>query len=658
MPVFGQAARNATVADMKLSRLQWYAARLAAMSPPEVLHRVREAALKHRWKGNRRGWDNFSDIGNGALPEFPAVRARLAGGVGRIAESMASLDKGMYAALGQVVPAFDSDVWFRDPVSGTLWPKDSYCFAIDVRSTGKDRGDVKFVWEINRLQFLHPVAAHIAATGDAAAIEKAFAILAKWAAANPPYRGVNWFSGIELAMRMVTLTLLVTAMPASAWTDDRRVLMRKLIAAHGFWLHRYPSKYSSANNHLVAEGLGLLLAGMLAPDLEHAIDWEHEGRAILENEATLQIFADGVGGEQSPTYQAFTMEMLAFGALMAENAGRPLAPIVASRLRAGAEFLRALMDTAGLPPRIGDDDEGRVIAAPPDREPRYVASVVAMVAGLLREAALLPPDRDPHLRDAIFAVPEGLGTAPNGLHTFQQGGYSVLRTEIAGRKAVLTFDHGPLGYLSLAAHGHADALALWLSLDDVPVLVDAGTYLYHSGGALRNALRSSLAHNTLTIAGASQSLPSSAFSWSVKAGATPESIVKGADWSISASHDGYQKRFGVRHHRTIRRIIDGFSISDHLAGASAPLPVSLGFLLGPDVTAREESGGFSLVHNGHILARLTLPAGMTGRVVRNDHGNGQGLYSPRFGEVASNDQIIIEGQLAGDAVVTELKIIP
>ena len=30
--------------------------------------------------------------------------------------------------------------------------------------------------------------------------------------------------------------------------------------------------------------------------------------------------------------------------------------------------------------------------------------------------------------------------------------------------AVLTFDHGPVGYLSIAAHGHADTLAVWLSI--------------------------------------------------------------------------------------------------------------------------------------------------------------------------------------------------
>ncbi|MFG3757212.1 heparinase II/III-family protein, partial [Klebsiella pneumoniae] len=71
----------------------------------------------------------------------------------------------------------------------------------------------------------------------------------------------------------------------------------------------------------------------------------------------------------------------------------------------------------------------------------------------------------------------------------------------------------PLGYLSIAAHGHADALSLLLHLDGQPVLVDAGTYLYHAGGAVRDRLRGTAAHNTLCLDGADQSQIAGAFNW-------------------------------------------------------------------------------------------------------------------------------------------------
>lgn len=635
---------------MKLARLKWYAARLAAMSPAEVLHRLREARLKRACKADMRGWDVFAQVGDGHLADLPALRARLA------AAATMPVDLSAIEALGQRYDVTGPGVWFRDPVSGADWPgAETYCFDIDVRSTGKDRGDVKFVWEINRLQFLHPLCAAVAA--GRAGPQQLLDVLRSWSDANPPFRGVNWFSGIELAMRMVTLTLVVAAAGPQLEAEDR-ILLRRLIAAHGFWLHRYPSRYSSANNHLVAEGLGLLLAGMLAPDLEHAAVWEVEGRHILETEAALQILADGVGGEQSPTYQAFTMEMLAFGALIAEMLEGPLDGIVHGRLAAGATFLRALMDDAGATPRIGDDDQGYVLAQNPSFEPRYPASVVAAVAGLVNVPALLPPARDPHLRDALFAVPGGVGRTAPGVHDFPAGGYTIVRETLAGRNCVLTFDYGPLGYLSLAAHGHADALGVWLSLDDQPVFVDAGTYLYHSGGALRNALRSSAAHNTLTIRGQSQSIPSSAFSWSLKARAQRFEVDTGAEWHVSGWHDGYVRRFGVRHRRGINRTEQGFQILDLLENAAEPLPCDIAFLLAPDLKAETTEGGICVSKDGTPLLILAPPEGMTVRLLRGERASGRGLYSPAFGALEETTQIVLSGPVGAFTKITEIRIAP
>ena len=210
---------------------------------------------------------------------------------------------------------------------------------MDFRSARNELGDVKYVWELNCLQFLHPIAAQIALTGDVALTRWAFRVVASWARANPPFRGVNWASGIELALRVVSLAMLVAAARPDCLERSERELLRRLIAAHGYWLHRFPSRFSSANNHLVAEALGLFVAGTLVPDLEKAAVWVRHGRLVLEAEALKQILDDGVGVEQSPTYQAFTMEMIAFAALLAEGIFKPLSSIVIDRLALGATHL-------------------------------------------------------------------------------------------------------------------------------------------------------------------------------------------------------------------------------------------------------------------------------------------------------------------------------
>ncbi|WP_375409523.1 heparinase II/III family protein, partial [uncultured Methylobacterium sp.] len=416
-----------------------------------------------------------------------------------------------------------SGFWRRDPITGRDWPGTEARFlGIDLRSSGHDPagplpGDVKFVWEPARLQVLHPLAA-LAAGGDLAAGRLALTILRHFSDANPPHRGVHWCSGIELAMRLVAVTLLVAALGRDGLDREDRVMIRRFVAAHARQIAAFPSLHSSANNHRVAEGLGLFLAGILVPDLDEA--WEPAGRAVLEREALAQILPDGAGAEQSPSYQAFACEMIAFAGLIGVAEGRPFAPAVIDRLVAAAGFLRTLMDLDGHVPAIGDDDESRVVAQPPDREPRYVASVVAAIAGLTGRADLLPPARDPHLRDALFAVPAGFGHASDGVSLFRDGGYTVVHQGATGRRFDLVVDHGPLGYLALAAHGHADALAVWFGIDGIPILIDPGTALYNAGGPMRLALRESRSHNTLCIAGASQSRASSAFSWSNRAHTT------------------------------------------------------------------------------------------------------------------------------------------
>ena len=109
------------------------------------------------------------------------------------------------------------------------------------------------------------------------------------------------------------------------------------------------------------------------------------------------------------------MEMIALAAQFASDLGAPLDPKAIERLVRGAEFLSWLSDENGFLPAIGDDDEGRVIPQPPDREPRYVASIIAAVAGLTKRDDLLIPARDPHLRDVVFDSPQQSSGENDGL---------------------------------------------------------------------------------------------------------------------------------------------------------------------------------------------------------------------------------------------------
>ncbi len=655
-----------------LRKTRWYAARLAAMSPREIPHRIREAGRKHRWRRDDRRWRAFALVEDGPLADLPRLRGRvrLAAGEERVVLGLRRTLAGEINLLGldwprvpppsvwrkQPVP----ELWHHDPVSGRSWPgAETAGFDVDVRSTGTRIGDVKYVWELNRLQLLHPLAVAIARSGDPDLRGAALAMLASWADANPPYRGVNWTSGIEAAMRLVSILLTVTALEPQTLSAGERILIRRMVAAHGRYLYAFPSLYSSANNHRLAEGLGLLIAGILLPDLPEALIWRLEGRRVLETEARQQIPVGGVGIEQSPTYQAFALEILALAVRIADDGGDPLSSTLLDVLTEGASFLRWLLDDQGHAPAIGDDDEGRVLAQPPDREPRYVASIVAAIAGLTGQESLAPPARDQHLRDVIFDSPAVSGTRLAGLKVFDPGGYTCVKETISGRRCHLVFDHGPLGFAPLSAHGHADALAIWLTVDDQPVFVDAGTYLYFSGLTTRTRLRESLVHNTLAVAGRTQSQARPAFSWSTQASARLLTLERGASWAVRASHDGYRRSFGVRHVRCLQRSSSGYAIIDRLEGARSPLPVALNFLCHPDIEIRTTAGrALEVIGRDGLLCRLTPPGDFAAHITRGHSSpDGNAQVSDAFGDIAPTVQLTISGTLGSRHVTTLIEIV-
>ena len=632
------------------------------MPPREVAHRVGEGVKRRMARGRMEGWDRYR-MPAGGCPRLAGLRERAVDGCSpRAREAIAAASRtlldGRFSALGVDWPArsppdlYPATAWRLDPVTGALWPgADRYCFDVPYRHE-RLLGDVKYVWEFNRLQFLQPLAAHAALTGDGASLAAIEGAIASWFEANPPFRGLAWVSGIELALRSISL-LVAATLCGDALSSDTVERIRTMLNAHAVWLARYPSRFSSANNHLVAEAAGLFLIGMAMPDLPGAAGFEDKARRILEEESGRQILADGVPAEQSPTYGAFTAEFLLLSSVVAAQEARPLSEAVRDRLLAFATFISWLADAEGVVPSIGDDDEGRVLTTAP-HEAHHAASVASCIAALFAEPGTAPESAEQDLRTAVFGATRRPASPADGLMTFAQGGYSVVRETRANRSAILVFDHGPLGYLSIAAHGHADALAFTLTLDDRPILIDGGTYLYHSGGSWRDWFRGTRAHNTLALGEADQSVISGPFNWSHKARAGLDQREDGPDWRLRASHDGYLARFGVRHERTIAAAPRGYDIVDRLIGPPRGEQPSVAFLVAPDCDVAPCEGGVLVSAEG----RPILGIGVTvGALTVERGGERRGWVSPRFGHRVPTSVVRWQGVLPPEGVAFSLRLL-
>ncbi|MFN8640487.1 MAG: heparinase II/III family protein [Candidatus Binatia bacterium] len=531
----------------------------------ELPHRAREAFRRQVDRQRRAPVIRAGGRRAPLPPAFPidavALRAASADDRARCARQAADIVGDRLVLLGQRWPPGARTDWALDPASGARWDWDRFCFDV-ARRHGRGPGDAKLVWELSRLQHLQVLALDAALSGSEVSRAACLADLGAWIEGNPPYRGLAWASGIELACRVVSVLVVTALLDPARIPAPLAGAIWDLLAAHGAWLARYPSLGSSANNHLVAEACALFALGCLAPALPGAPAWRAFGRAHLEREATRQLLADGVGGEQSPDYQACTMEWLLVARHLGRATGHPLAAAVDARLVAGARFLGAILDADGHHPRIGDQDDGVVLRQDlaPERAPLAIAGAVGALLGV---GDVCHPRYRLDLRARLLgarALPPPAWRPTSA--TFAAGGYTVLRA--GALLAVL--DHGPLGYAHTAAHGHADALALWLHVGGTPLLVDAGTYRYDHDGGWRDHLRGTAAHNTVTVDGLDQSDRAGPFNWGRRQ-ARGRLLAARLDAAPSATarHDGYA-HLGVVHERAVSLADDRCRVDDRLRG--------------------------------------------------------------------------------------------
>lgn len=634
-------------------KLMWYIRRIQSMSTAEIIHRFHEAEKRKfdRICGSRLIPDAapFS-----ALPHIPGLRDNLeqwdvpASLLAEWEEETTRLRSGAFFLLGQQWPECSSAKrWHLDPITGKNWPTEQYCFKVNYRhNTGM--GDVKLVWELNRLQHIQPVAALAFKRRDENLARECLTEIESWIDSNPPFNGVNWCSGIELALRAVSIIFVLSLVGEYA-TQEQSAKIRLVLEVHGRWIARYISAYSSANNHRTAEGLGLFIIGSTCQEFPLAEKWKKLGWQLLTETARLQILSDGTGAEQTVSYTAVVLEMLLLGLHIAKSNRTPVPSEYLNKIVLGGEYLRWFMDEGGELPHIGDNDNARVIGVYSLNE-TYIRSVLGCVASSTERDDLIPPGLTPHLRQAIFVHASGDAVGPLGVRIFPAGGYTVGRHLLNGRKILAAIDHGDLGYLSIAAHGHADALSVWLHIDDQPVLIDSGTYLYHSGGAWRSYFRSTAAHNTLCIEGESSSIISGSFNWSRKASARAVSFEETPDgWCVDTKHDGYMFRFGAMHYRTFTFGKGGLKISDRISGIQ-PRSVEISYLLHPELIVRQESDTILVDRKDEKLLKISSNSILSMQVFQTTD-QGCGWFSPTFGIKMPAPRIVLSGKLSPNQIV-------
>jgi hypothetical protein len=304
--------------------------------------------------------------------------------------------------------------------------------------------------------------------------------------------------------------------------------------------------------------------------------------------------------------------------------------------------LASIVDSRLRPPRQGDADDGHGLVLDGTGTDRWVALLTTgeVLFGRLSWWPEAPADdvRTPLLTALSRGIRETRDRPSRRPTSFSDAGLTILRAGDIWCRC----DAGPHGFLSIAAHAHADALSIEVRHDGVEILADPGTFCYHGQPEWRTYFRSTLGHNTLQLDGRDQSASGGPFLWTRHA----RSKVLSSDTATwSAEHDGYRPAL---HRRRVELEDTRLRISDEVLGGTGR-SCRLVFHLGPSVHSALRGARAALVWPGG-RAVLELPTELSWTAHRGETSPPLGWYSPGFGRRQAADTLVGIG-LTGQTVL-------
>ena len=352
--------------------------------------------------------------------------------------------------------------------------------------------DPRIVWETSRWIQLVRLAQLSWLENDVGLTETIIAMLEDWVKENPLGHGINWTSPMEPAIRLTNFTwihALISGVDLDQKLKKRlSALTSAIVPGHVWWVWRYHSHGTSANNHLLGELCGLILAQARWPGCHRWSKSFSQLSDFMSKELLTQFAEDGGNLEQGLHYHIFAWEM-GWQVLCAMRfMGCEVEAEVEERMARASYFFSKVV-SPDEPWDFGDSDDA------------HVTPVFLHEETCLKEwqAWLLGEVGGRYFSHWFGNAPcSDTGAQHHGEWIFfPKSGYAILRNG----KWMLRLDGSPLGFGNMAAHGHIDALHLSIWYDSKAIVVDPGTGSYFDNRETRDYLLSAQAHNAPYLLG-------------------------------------------------------------------------------------------------------------------------------------------------------------
>ena len=379
-------------------------------------------------------------------------------------------------------------------------------------------GDLKIPWELNRHQYFLTLAKAYLLTHDERYLETFCNLVESWCKANPPKRGINWASSLELAYRSIAwiwaINLFELSKPLPVSTLER---LHRFLALQAEYIEHNLSVYFSPNTHLTGEALALLYVGTFFGDNASAKRWTARGQEILLSALSKHVLPDGGYMERSLWYHRYTLDIYLHFLLLARKYAMEIPGEVEGKVEQLGEFLMFASTPDRHFPLIGDDDGGRLLPLD-DLDGNDLRGLFSTLAVLFKRSDfkylsegfqeetfwLLAPESQKAYERLPKEEPSSISQG------FEPTGFFFMRSGWSEEASYAAFDCGPHGWLN-GGHAHADLLSFQLQKGARSFVVDPGTYTY--AGPERNWFRGPHAHASVCVDDQHPAAPESSFQW-------------------------------------------------------------------------------------------------------------------------------------------------
>ncbi len=288
-------------------------------------------------------------------------------------------------------------------------------------------------------------------------------LIDKWIDENPPFSGNGW-EPYPLSRRIVNWILWQLSGNSLSEKAEKSLFLQVLYLKEKLEWH-------ILGNHILANAQALIFAGLFFSGKDADKLFE-KGMKILKEQLIEQIFPDGFHFERTPMYQSIILNDLLETAIMLVKFGYTVPSEISDCIKKMAyalSFLTRKDDSLHL---YNDSANG---IAPPFSSIKKIAEDILSY-------------HEDKSSSRIWSLPDA--------------GYCGWRDDSTGERFIISC--GNPGPSHQPGHAHCDIFSFELDLNGHQLIVDSGVSSYEND-SLREYVRSTRAHNTVTIGGKDQS---------------------------------------------------------------------------------------------------------------------------------------------------------